>query len=246
MAHTILVTGATGLRQPESVHAALTGVDRAFLLTPNTPDQVELGTAFVGAAKQAGVKHIVKLSAAGADDKAITLGRWHREVEEVIENSGLAYTFVRPTSFMQNYANFMALSIKTEGAYYLPRGDGRVAQVDVRDVAAVAAAALTEDGHAGQAYTVTGPAAISEPEVADILSRVAGRKVTYVDVSEEAAYNSMIGLGMPEELAKAMVELYRVERAGYASTVSPAVEQVSGRPPRAFAQFAQDYAAAFK
>lgn len=286
MAHTILVTGATGtvgsevvkalagsphrvrvaargekaaalqragletvemdFRRPESVNAALKGVDRAFLLTALTPDMAEVGTLFVAAAKQAGVKHIVRLSGAGAETKAIELARWHRQVEEAMEASGMAYTFVRPTSFMQNYANFLAQSIKSQGAYYLPHGEGKFATVDARDVAAVAAKALSEEGHEGQAYTVTGPAAISDHEVADTLSKVLGRTVTYVDVPEEAAYNSMVGMGMPDVLASAMVELYRIERAGYVSTVSDAVERVAGRPARTFAEFARDYAAAFK
>lgn len=234
------------LRRPESMHAALQGVDRALLLTPNTPDAPELATTFVSAAKQAGVKHVVRLSGAGAETKAIALARWHRQAEEAIKASGMAYTFVRPTSFMQNYANFLSHSIKTQRAYYLPRGNGKVSMVDARDVAAVIAAALTGDGHEGQAYTVTGPGAISDVEVADILSNVVGSKVTYVDVTEEAAYDNMVSLGMPAALANAMVELYRIERAGYVSAVSPAVEMVTGRPARTFTAFANDYAAAFK
>lgn len=241
-----LETVEMDFRRPESIKAALKDVDRAFLLTALTPDMADLGSAFVAAAKQAGVKHIVRLSGAGAETKAIGLARWHRQVEEALEASGMAYTFVRPTSFMQNYANFLAQSIKSQGAYYLPHGNGKVAMVDARDVAAVAAKALAEDGHEGQAYTVTGPVAISDNEVAQVLSDILGRPITYVDVPEEAAHSNMVGMGMPEVLASAMVELYRIERAGYVSTVSPVVELVTGRPARTFAEFAKDYAAAFR
>lgn len=240
-----LETVEMDFRRPESINAALKDVDKAFLLTAVTPDMVELGSAFVAAAKQAGVKQIVKLSGAGAETKASELLRWHRQVEEAIEASGMAYTFVRPTSFMQNYAH-LAQSIKAQGVYYLPHGDAKIAMVDARDVAAVAARALAQDGHEGQAYTVTGPAAISDHEVAEILSGVLGTKVTYVDVPEEAAYSGMVGMGMPEVLASARVELFRMEREGYVGAVSQAVEQVTGRPARAFAEFAKDYAAAFK
>lgn len=233
-------------RRPESLVAALQGVDRALLLTPLTPDMVELGKAFVTAAKLAGVKHIVRLSGAGAETKGITLARWHREVEEAIEASGIAYTHVRPTSFMQNYVKYMGHLIKTKGAYYLPHGTGKVSRVDARDVAAVVVAALTKDGHEGQAYALTGPEAISDYDVAEILSSTLGRPVSYVDVPEEAARQSMLEAGMPAVLVDVMVELYRIEREGWVSTVSPVVEQITGRPARTFAAFAQDYATAFK
>lgn len=232
-------------RSPESINAAMQDVDRAFLLTPVTPEMVELGNAFVAAAKQAGVKRIVRLSGAYAETKANQLARWHRQVEEAIEASGMAYTFVRPTPFMQNYAR-LAQSIKAEGVYHLPHGDAKVAMVDARDVAAVAARALDQDGHEGRAYTVTGPAAISDHEVAEILSGVLGTKVTYLDLPEEAAYRNMLGTGMPEVLASVRVELLRMEREGHVAAVSPAVEQVTGRPARTFAEFAKDYAAVFK
>ncbi len=131
--------------KPETLRAAFKGVDKVFLLTPFVPNMVELGTQAIEQAKRAGVKHIVRMSAMGADaTPGIQLGRWHREVETRLEASAIPLTILRPNSFMQNYANMLGHSIKTQSAFYLPMGDGKVSIVDTRDIAAVAVEALTK------------------------------------------------------------------------------------------------------
>ena len=233
--------------KPETVEAAFQGVDKVFLLTPLVPNMVELSANLVAAAKKAGVKHIVKSSGMGAEvEPGITLTRWHREAEKAIEASGIAFTFVRPNGFMQNYANFNGATIKTQNTFYLPVGDGKVSYIDTRDIAAVAVAALTQDGHEGKAYEITGLEAISNQEIAEIISQVVGRKINYVDVTEDAARSEMKQSGMPDVLIDMTMELYEIYKAGYASEVTPTVEQVTGNKPISFTQFANDYAEAFK
>ncbi len=233
--------------RPETVAAALEGVDKLFLLTPVMLDAASVVASIAEAAKRAGVKRIVRLSAIGADPRGqLTLGRWHGEAEEVIKSSGVPYVMLRPTSFMQNFVNFFAPAIKAQNAFYAPAGDGRVSLVDARDVAAVAVAALTQDRHEGQAYELTGPEALSYHDVAERLSRATGKQINYVNVSEDDARKGMAAMGIPAWFIEPFLELYALQRAGYAAGISPAVAEVTGREPITFAQFAADYADAFK
>lgn len=230
--------------RPETF-AALEGVDALFLLTPFTPDQVALGTSLVDAAKKAGVKHIVKLSAIGAEQEpGIQLGRWHRAIEKHIEASGIAWTFLRPNNFMDNFVGFYPPD--KEGVMYLPWGDGACSFIDARDVAAVAATALTESGHDGKAYVLTGPEAFTIGEAAKSIAEVTGRTVKYVDVPEEAAKGAMAGMGMPAWMVDAMMELHAVDKAGHASVVTSVVKETTGQTPRSFSDFARDHAAKWK
>lgn len=232
------------LDKPETVQPAFEGVDKVFLVSPFVPNMVELAAILVEAAKKANLKQIVRLSALA--QPGITLSKWHGEVEKMIEDSGIPFTFLRPNGFMQNFTNSMADTIKTQNAFYMPVGDGKVSLVDTRDIAAVAVAALTNTGHEGKAYVITGPEALSNQQVASILSQVLGRTINYVDVPEDAARQGMQSAGMPDLLVNALLELYASYKAGQASTVSPAVEQVTGKTPISFEQFARDYAEVFQ
>jgi uncharacterized protein YbjT (DUF2867 family) len=235
------------IEQPETIEKALQGIDKIFLLTPLVPNMVEVSNNLVEAAKKAGVKHIVKSSGMGAESEpGIALTRWHRAAEKAIEASGIAFTFVRPNGFMQNYANFFGHSIKTQNTFYLPMGDGKVSHIDARDIASVATVALTENGHEGKAYEVTGSQAISNTEIAAIISQIVGRQINYVDVSEDAASAEMKQSGMPEVLVEATMELYGIYKAGYASEVTATVEQVTGNKPILFEQFVRDYVDVFQ
>lgn len=228
--------------EPDSLHAAFTHADKVFMITPFAHDQVEMAKTLVDEAKRAGVKHIVKLSALGADaEPGIQLGRWHREIERYIEDSGISYTFLRPASFMQNYINYNAESIKKEGKLYAPTGDGKVSYVDARDIAAVGIEALTGNGHSGKAYDITGPEALSNYEVAHLMSEVTGKQIEFVDVPEPAAKKAMTDQGTPEWMADALLELYRIHSAGHSSKVTNTVEEIAGRKPHTMRQFLQDH-----
>jgi uncharacterized protein YbjT (DUF2867 family) len=197
--------------------------------------------------RQAGVEHVVKLSVLGADQQnGITPQKIHGELEQRIRDTGMAYTFLRANSFMQNYANFMSETIKSQNAFYLPVGSGKVSVVDIRDVAAVAVKALTGSGHEGQTYTLTGPEALSNEEIANILSDVLRRPIQYIDVPEEQARQGMEAAGLPAWNIDRMQELYRSHKAGALAAVSPDIEQVTGVRPTSFREFAQDYADVFR
>ncbi|HYG81732.1 MAG TPA: hypothetical protein VD861_15150, partial [Pyrinomonadaceae bacterium] len=146
---------------------------------------------------------------------------------------------------MQNSFMF-APTIKSQGAFYAPFGDARVSYVDARDVASVAFHALTEDGHEGKAYEITGPQALSYHDIARELSAALGREVKYVEVPIEAARAAMVSAGMQEWTADTLVELFNFYKDGRADHVRDTVREVTGRDPITFAQFAKDHAQAFQ
>jgi (4-alkanoyl-5-oxo-2,5-dihydrofuran-3-yl)methyl phosphate reductase len=233
------------LAAPASIAAALEGVDKMYLLAPLVPNMPELEAAAIGAAKNARVKHIVKHSNMGAPEGASTLQRWHRAGEKLIESSGIPWTFVRPTGFMSNAFGW-AETIKTQGAVYSPGGTGKLSVVDPRDIAAVAVKALTERGHEGKAYDVTGPQALSTAEQVNTIAEVIGKPLRYIDVPEPAAREGMLKMGMPAPIVEAMIEFMRLVRAGDGAIVSNDVEKVTGRAPRTFAAWARENAAFFR
>ena len=227
-----------------SFPGALKGVEKVFLLPPLMPNQVEVTNAFVDAAKRAGVRHIVKLSAIGADaSPPYTFGKWHAANEQHIRESGLAFTFLRPNSFMQNFITYFP---PRNGAIYLPWGTGTASFVDTRNIASVAAEVLTSDGHEGKIYTLTGPAALGIAEVAQILSEAAGREFKYVDVPEDAARDGMLQAGVPKWQVEALMELHAINKQNRWSAVTSDVEKVTGAPPIDFAQFARDHVEKFR
>ncbi len=234
------------LRAPETVAAALTGVGKLFLVTPLHLDQVAMKSAAIQAAANAGIEHIVMSTGIGAGpDAGVEIGRWHGENQEEVKATGISYTFLQPGFFMQNMLMF-AEAIRSRGEFYLPLGDNKVNWLDARDIAAVAVAALTEDGHENKAYPILGSETMTCAEIARILSDVAGKEIRYVDIPLDAAKQGMTDAGMPEKLADMMNELYALGLAGHLDAVNDTVEKVTGRQPRSFQQFARDFAAAFK
>ena len=222
-----------------SLRAALDGVEKVALITAANEDMHAQELAVLAAAKDAGVKHIVKLSGLGAGPEApIRLPQQHYKTEQAIVASGVAYTFVRPNLFMQTL-------IGAGDVIYAPAGDGAISFTDLRDVAATMAAALTEPGHEGSVYEITGPQALTYAEVAGILSATLGKTVGYVDVTPETARSSMVAAGLAPWLADAFVELYGIYRAGYgAAVLAGPIQTVTGKPARTLEEFAADHRAA--
>lgn len=227
---------------PDSLRDAFAGCESLFLLGPNAIEQTELELAAVRAACEAGVRHIVKQSVMGAEREDYSLARVHRPVEQAIEASGLSWTFLRPNSFMQNVMTFMSPSIRSESAFYSASGEARISHVDVRDIAAVAVKALTEPGHAGQAYTLTGPDAMTYDEIAEALSLAVGRTITHVDLPPNELRYAMLDMGIPEPIADRLLDLERYFREGHASRVTGDIERVTGLAPRRFADYARECA----
>ncbi len=230
--------------QPETLRAALNGVDRIFLVGPPTAELPALERKAVDVIRQSGVQRLVKLSAMGGREAIFP--RQHAESEDYIVSSGLPYTFLRPNGFMQNIVTYDASTINSQNAFYGSEGDGRVSQIDIRDVAAVAVKALTEDGHLGKAYTLTGPEALTNSEIAQIVSKVLGREIRFVNLPPAQLKQALLSAGLPEWNVDALLDLQRLYREGKAATVTQDVERILGRKPTSFAQFFPDYRSAFE
>lgn len=232
---------------PKTAPLAFRDVRSTFLLTPLDERMVGLACGVVEQAKAAGVEHIVRLSAMGTGDIALTeLARVHRAVEQHIETSGLKYTFLRPNAFMQNYLTAFGESIRRHGLMAMPQGHGAVSVVDARDVAAVAVAALRDVRHHGHSYDLTGPESLTNNDIAQILSNVLDRSIRYVDTPEAEARKTLLDQGISRWLVTVLLELYAISREGMAARVSSAIQEVLGRPPISFRQFATDYAEHFR
>ena len=218
---------------------AFDGVERMFLLRPPQIADVKhvIGPA-LDAATARGVRHVVFLSIQGAERNRIVP---HRKIEDHLRGSGLDWTFIRAAYFMQNLSTTHAADIRDRDEIYLPAGRGsRTAHVDVRDVATVAARALVEPGHAGRAYTPTGPAALTYDECAAILSEVLGRPIRYADPTPWHYWRRMHRRGMPAAMIAVTLGIYTAARFGLAAGLTDDVERVTGRRPIDFATFARD------
>lgn len=234
------------LAQPASLDTALQGVTRALLLSPHHPRQVELQGHFVAAAQRAGPIHIVKLSGLGtALDSPLHSGRWHAQTEQAIVDAGLPFTFLHPLFFMQNLLR-SAAEVAAHGVLTAAMQAGRIAMIDARDVAAVAVTALTERGHTGRTYTLTGPEALSFAAVAEALSAAIGTRILYRDLSLADLRSQMVESGLPDWLIDVRMEFAAVLRADYAATVTPTVAAVTGQQPRTLAAFVREHAVLFQ
>jgi uncharacterized protein YbjT (DUF2867 family) len=230
---------ALDFAKPETLGSAVAGARAVFAATPY-PVLPAGELALIDAAKAAGVPLFVKMGAAGAE---LNPAGPHAVAEAAVKASGLAYTLLRPTFFMQNYATLSAGSVRA-GVIYEPAADGASSFVDTRDIADVAVAALTQPDHQGKTYTLTGPAALTRAHVATEISRAIGREVKYVAVDDAALRAGMAGA--PESLIELMSALFALVRQGLTAGMSPDVETVLKRPARTFAEFAKDYASVWR
>lgn len=233
-----LITG--DLADRASLAAALKGVDVLLLNSGPTPDLAELQTGVIRAAKEAGVQRIVKFSAAGASPAArARFGRLHGQVEEALKQSGLAWTILRPTFFMENLLSMKQMI--DAGTIYQPTGNGKAPFVAVDDIGAAAAGALTSAAASGKIYHITGPQDLGYADIAAIFSKVLGRSVKYQDVPPEAARQGMIQAGIPEWVADGINELSAELKAGNFAGPTDAVEQLAGRKPMSLEQWLGKY-----
>ncbi|MBO0809125.1 MAG: NmrA family NAD(P)-binding protein, partial [Actinobacteria bacterium] len=229
---------------PAAVAAALAGAGRSYLVTPSSERAEEQQRRFADLAAEAGIRHLVVLSQLGADEHSpVRFLRYHGAVERHVRDLGIPYTFLRPNLYFQGLLSF-ARPIAAESRFYAPIGDARVSAVDVRDLGAAAAVTLTEPGHEGATYTLTGPAAITHGQIAQALTAALGRPVTFADVPAPAFADSLRGVLPPWQI-DGLVEDYEHYRRGEAGEVSAAITEITGTPPRDVGQFARDYAPAF-
>jgi uncharacterized protein YbjT (DUF2867 family) len=227
-----------------AVAAALDGAERAYLVTPSSEQAEEQQKRFADLAAKAGTRHLVVLSQLGSEEHSpVRFLRYHAAVEQHVRDLGIGYTFLRPNLYFQGLLMF-AGSISAEGTFYAPIGDATVSAVDVRDIATVAAVALTEAGHEGATYTLTGPEAITHSQIAAALTAALGRPVRFIDVPPEAFADSIRAL-LPPWQVDGLLEDYAHYRRGEAAAVSPVIAEITGTAPRSIEQFARDYTAAF-
>jgi uncharacterized protein YbjT (DUF2867 family) len=223
--------------QPDSLYPALCGIEKAFLVMPNHRHQVELESNFIEAAQKAGVRHIVKLSVMNAGELPSTFQKWHRQIEEHLEASGMAWTHLRPNMLMQNMRWFVP-TIAQQGAFYNCVGDAKISHVDARDVAAVAAVCLSEAGHENKSYVLTGSEAISFDEVAEIFAKELNRSIKYVNLPPQGLKAARLANGEPEWYLDGELELLACWEKGVGSAVTDAIAQITKRSPITFAEFA--------
>jgi uncharacterized protein YbjT (DUF2867 family) len=224
---------ATGAYEDhDALLRALVGIRTVFLVTssPTRPDDAR----FMAAAVEAGVRHVVKVSAyaAGEADADDLIADWHRANEETIRRSGLDWTFLRPRSFMSN-ALAWASSIRGEGVVRSPITSAAITCVDPRDIAEVAVRALTEPGHTGRIYALTGPEAITAAEQTDQLAEVLQRPLELRELTWDEAVEQW-RKRYPPVVAEALLRSARRQARGGKTTVDPTFELVTGRRPGTF------------
>ncbi|CAN5908970.1 SDR family oxidoreductase [soil metagenome] len=225
--------------RPETVRQALRPIDKVFLLRPpQLADVPKYFQPFVAEAKAAGVRHLVFLSLQGVEHNTITP---HYKIEQLVLQSGLPYTFLRPSFFMQNLSTTHREEIRERNEIFVPAGDGRTNFVDVRDLGEVAALVLQGEAHINKAYELTCSRAYSYAEIAGILSQVLHREIHYRNPSVFSFFWRKWREGHPAGFVVVMVALYSVARFGKAAGYSPELEQLLGRPPLTFEQFAEDH-----
>ncbi|MDD7917311.1 NmrA family NAD(P)-binding protein [Actinomycetospora callitridis] len=227
-----------------AVARALEGVDAAYLVTPSSEQAAERQNRFADAAVTAGVRRLVVLSQfAARPDSPVRFLRWHAEVEAHLATLPIERVVLRPNLFFQGLLAF-AEQIARTGRFAAPIGDAAISAVDVRDIGAVAAATLVEPGHAGATYTLTGPRAVTHPEIAAALSAATGRPVAFDDVTP-AAFAEALAWFLPPWGLAGLVEDYAHYARGEAAVVDPAIAQITGRPAIDVTAFARDHAGAF-
>lgn len=233
------------LNNPDSLEAAFENVNRAFIATAITPNTVELFQNFFDAAKNTTGAHIVKFSALGAGDKTKSIiQQQHTESDEALIASGLPYTILRPNSFYQNML-WSADSIRANGKFYLPFGDSKQSLVDVRDLTEVAFQAFTKAGHRDKIYELTGPEGLSYYDVAQQLSTILGKEVTYIPISNDAALQGMLDSGMPEWTARALAELYSAFVTGEYADTNKNIQIIASKSATTFETWADENKSGF-
>jgi len=232
----------------DSLYRALDGVDRALLISTGNLEMVETQCSFIDACKAAGVSHVIKFSGEesgiGFDSKKFLFTRMHEEIEDYLESSGLQWTHIRPSQFMEVYLR-EADSIKNKGILALSLEDITMSPVSVDDIAKIAVALLSKDGHHGKSLRITGPQALSMGEIAATFTKVTEKPVRYLKIPLEVRRQGMLAAGVPEYFADAVYQ-QTVERLRHpVARVDLSTHQLFGITPIYFEDFARRHAKVF-
>jgi uncharacterized protein YbjT (DUF2867 family) len=232
---------------PASLAPAVAGVDTLFLLTAPASPSPHHDVAMLDVARAAGVSRVVRLSAIGTGetgDDGTTIGAWHALAEQAVRASGMAWTLLRPTTFASN-ALWWADAIKAGEPVANLTGAGTQGIVDPRDVAAVAAEALTSPAHAGETFTLTGPDLLSVSDQATLLEKALGRPVEVVDTPLDVAREQMLASGMDPSVVEMIITGSAWVRTGHNAIVTDDVNRILRRPPTSFEAWVDDHRSAF-
>ncbi len=246
-AESLISSGAEIIRgdldRPDTIIPAVKGVDKIYLLTWNGPTQFRQVENMIRAVKESGENpHIIRHSMWGSGNSRII--KQGLQAEELIKSSGLSWTMLKPTFYMQNLM-MAAQSMSSDGKIYWDMNEGKLAMIDVRDIAESAFAVITGKGHESQSYILTGPEAISFNYIASVFSEIMEKEIKYINVPGEASKQAMVAMGIPEWIAGGYLELSEGFSKNFAAGTERNVELLTGHPARSFGQFANDFASYF-
>jgi uncharacterized protein YbjT (DUF2867 family) len=229
----VLEFGATPIivnfENQESLNAALKGKDRVFLVTPMMQNPETITQNVINAVKLNGIKHFVRSTAAGADSKnSVQMLRWAGASEDLLRNSDINYTIVRPATFLQNFINFMAYTIKTQNTFYASFGNAKLSYLDLMDFGNVVSEILTSENHFGKSYNFSG-STYTMLDLSETLSSVLNRKISYVDTPEEMTEKAMLDMHIPDWMVNAMMELYSYTKQGLTDAFSEDFRTITGK-----------------
>lgn len=236
--------------RPDTLDTAFKDIDEAVLITPEETTMVAQTRNLVRAAERAGARHLVRISFLHAGATGGPLLDWHREAEEVVRESAIPSTILRPNSYMQNFLTMYGPSIFVRGAFFTPMGGGRISYIDARDVADAAVQVLLRacreggdgDDRGDRIYSLTGQRPLPHDEIAAILTRAVGQPIRYVDIGEEDACVALRRRGASEQLVEALCDLWLAMRHDEFATTAGDFEELTGRPARSFEDFVREHA----
>jgi (4-alkanoyl-5-oxo-2,5-dihydrofuran-3-yl)methyl phosphate reductase len=228
------------------VQRALQGIDKLFMIPVLFDPDHEADRLLINEARRARVGHIVLVSSGAVRlGTKNSIGALHREKEVFIEETGIPWTFLRPGGFMSNALQSWADTIKSQAKVFNPTGDGKTAPISPYDIAAVAAVALTNTGHEGKLYDLTGPELLSTPDQVRILSKVVGKPIQCIDIPVEVAAERMRSNGVPEPLVESLSHLWMLVRKNQFPFQSNEVEHLTGKPAQTFETWCREHRSAF-
>ena len=219
--------------------AALNGIEKVFLVRPPQSTDVKgIFQPFIEICKEAGVKQLVFLSLLGAKKNPFPP---HHKIEKAIVASGIPYTFIRPSFFMQNLSTTHAKDIKERNDLFIPSGNAKISFIDTRDIGEIIGRTLIEDGHENKAYTITGSEAITYYKVAESMTKLLRRKIIYSNPSLFQFRKEMLKRGVKKEFVTVMMVLYLTTQLGMAKSVTSTAETLLKRKPRSIDDFVKDH-----
>jgi len=227
--------------EPEISPSVFDEADAFFFMTPLIEDQVEASNRVLGAAIEAGVRHIVRLSSRSAGwDQHSELRAWHREIDDAVRDSSATWTVLRPCSFFQNFITYQADTIRNMSSIIVPQGDGLIPYIDAKDIGEAATRCLLHpEEHGGQTYVLTGGRAYGPKGVAAEVGRVIGKPITYIPIEEAQARDMMLQMGTPAWLVEAGLAVFAHARSGGEAAVDPALTRILGRPATSLSEFVE-------